>query len=130
MLHDVMAAALPLVGLVLAYVFRTGIAALQASNKLKLTEQQRALLVGAGDRAGGIMYDFMASRAAGMDPETARQEAFQAGLAYLRQPAVAHAITELGVPEAAVHDLLRGQFGKLLAADPTVTVVNKLNPPA
>ncbi len=126
---QILAVALPIVGLVLTYVVRTGIAAFERRTAIHLTDQQRMLLVNAGERAGGIAYDFLASRSSGMDPETAREHAFEAGIAYVKTVAPA-AIAALGIPETAVQDMVRGQLGKLLAVDPNISVQGKLNPPA
>lgn len=88
----------------------------------------RDALIGATRRGGGIAYDYLAARSQGMDPETARREAFNAGVAYVHD-AVPGFIAALGVKGATIDDMVRGELGQLLARDAAISVAAKVQPP-
>ncbi len=95
---------------------------LHVKNKL-----MRDALVGVAQRAGGIAYDYLASRSAGLDPVTARREAFAAGLAYM-ETAGKPFIAALSVGGTVPENMVRGELGQLLAKDPVVTVAAQVQP--
>jgi hypothetical protein len=85
----------------------------------------RQLVIGAASRGSGIIYEYLAARSDGLDPQVARQRAFAEAMAYMRQ-SVGGAIRSLGVTGETVENMVRGELGKLLSSDPTVTIVAKL----
>lgn len=85
----------------------------------------RNMVIGATKRGAGVMYDYLASRSAGLDPEVAKARAFSAGLDYVKG-GVSGAIASLNVSPETVANMLRGHFGDLLASDPTISVQAKL----
>ncbi len=85
----------------------------------------RQLVIGAASRGSGIIYEYLAARADGLDPQVARGRAFAEAMAYMQQ-SVGGAIRSLGVTSETVENMVRGELGKLLSTDPTVTVVTKL----
>lgn len=122
---DYLAPVLQIVGIVglpaIAYYVNRGLLILAAHTKLRLTDQQRALVLGAASRGAGIAYDALASYTLGTDPAKVREKAFKAGVDYMAGAAPA-AIAALGISNATVENMVRGELGKLLATDPAVTV--------
>src|SRR6478672_4053473 len=95
---------------------------LHIKNKL-----MRDALIGVAQRAGGIAYDYLASRSSGLDPVTARREAFAAGLDYM-ETAGKPFIAALAVTGTVPENMVRGELGALLAQDAAISVQPSVQP--
>ncbi len=95
---------------------------LHIKNKL-----MRDALIGVAQRAGGIAYDYLATRAEGLSPEIARKNAFAAGLDYM-ETAGKPFIAALGVTGTVPENMVRGELGALLAQDSAITVAAQVQP--
>lgn len=74
------------------------------------------------ERAGGIAYHYLASRVEGTNPMAARTQAIQEGVNYLQQM-VPEILDKLGIISGAqLQNVVKGELGKLLATDPSVSV--------
>jgi hypothetical protein len=79
------------------------------------------------ERAAGIAYHYLATRLAGTNVQTARQQAVDEGVDYLRQM-IPDTLRKLGITDGnKLQAIVKAQLGKLLATDPNVTV--KVAPP-
>ncbi len=87
----------------------------------------REALIGVVRRGAGVGYDYLASRSAGMDPATARRNAFAAAINYVETAGPAY-IRALGVQSDVVEGMVRGELGQLFAQDQTITVADKIQP--
>lgn len=87
----------------------------------------RDALIGVVRRGAGVGYDYLASRSAGMDAETARRNAFAASLQYV-EAAGPTFIRALAVPSDVVEGMVRGELGHLFAADAAITVAPLIQP--
>lgn len=87
----------------------------------------RDMVIGAAGRASGICYEYLAARSHGVSSDQARRDAFAAAVSYMHS-SVGPALASLGVSGDTVENMVRGELGKLLSADPTVSVAAKLWP--
>jgi hypothetical protein len=79
-------------------------------------------------RAGGLAYETLASAEGGLRNIVLKNRALEAGANYLIAQ-VPGLLRKAGIEHSRLGQMVRGELGRLLAADPTVTVV-PVNSPA
>ena len=89
-----------------------------AASRFK-NQTTREIVYAAAQRAGGIAYEYLANRAAGMNPLDARSRAVLEGMKYLEMT-IPDAINALHITDETKRGMVMGELGKLLAIDPTV----------
>ena len=113
----------------LAWAAQRGLAAYEARMHVQLTDQQRAIVLGAADTAAGVLLVRLGAGTLTRADLTLEQPAVKsAGLAAVQ--AVPAAAAALDVNAADMTRITLGKVGRALAADPTVpTIPERPAPP-
>jgi hypothetical protein len=85
------------------------------------TSAAAAAIQTAEGKAGAIAYSFLASKGAAITDVTVKNQAIAAGANYIMAE-VPKALETMGISQASVLTRAEAALGKLLAADPTVSV--------